>query len=129
MGAAQSAGIVARTCAAHQHYTSPARDADRCLLALPGVREFCVAAGAARDDHGDPPSDLRRWTGLAEKQLPHDLVYVQELFFEAVGDAVREAGGVPNQFIGDSVMAIFGAEGESSEAARTSTSFPSPIAA
>jgi adenylate cyclase len=56
--------------------------------------------------------DLRRWTGLAERQFPHDLFYVQELFFEAVGDAVREAGGVPNQFIGDSVMAIFGAEGE-----------------
>jgi adenylate cyclase len=35
--------------------------------------------------------DLRRWTGLAEQQLPHDLVYVQELFFEAVGEAVREA--------------------------------------
>ena len=56
--------------------------------------------------------DLRRWTGLAERQFPHDLFYVQELFFEAVGDAVREAGGVPNQFIGDSVMAIFGAEDE-----------------
>jgi adenylate cyclase len=62
--------------------------------------------------------DLRRWTGLAEHQLPHDLVYVQELFFEAVGDAVREAGGVPNQFIGDSVMAIFGAESEPTHAAR-----------
>jgi len=56
--------------------------------------------------------DLRRWTGLSEQQLPHDMVYVQELFFEAVGDAVRDAGGVPNQFIGDSVMAIFGAEGD-----------------
>ena len=56
--------------------------------------------------------DLRRWTGLAERQFPHDLFYVQELFFEAVGDAVREAGGVPNQFIGDSVMALFGAEGD-----------------
>jgi adenylate cyclase len=62
--------------------------------------------------------DLRRWTGLAEQQLPHDLVYVQELFFEAVGDAVRAAGGVPNQFIGDSVMAIFGADADSSQAAR-----------
>jgi adenylate cyclase len=62
--------------------------------------------------------DLRRWTGLAEHQLPHDLAYVQDLFFEAVGDAVREAGGVPNQFIGDSVMAIFGAENDSAEAAR-----------
>jgi adenylate cyclase len=62
--------------------------------------------------------DLRRWTGLAEKQLPHDLVYVQELFFEAVGEAVREAGGVANQFIGDSVMAIFGADRDASQAAR-----------
>jgi adenylate cyclase len=62
--------------------------------------------------------DLRRWTGLAEKQLPHDLVYVQELFYEAVGEAVREAGGVANQFIGDSVMAIFGADGDSSTATR-----------
>jgi adenylate cyclase len=62
--------------------------------------------------------DLRRWTGLAEQQLLHDLVYVQEAFFEAVGDAVRAAGGVPNQFIGDSVMAIFGADTDSSQAAR-----------
>jgi adenylate cyclase len=62
--------------------------------------------------------DLRRWTGLAEHQLPHDLAYVQELFFEAVGEAVREAGGVANQFIGDSVMAIFGADRDSSQAAR-----------
>ena len=64
--------------------------------------------------------DLRRWTGLSERQLPHDLVYVQELFFEAVGDAVREAGGVPNQFIGDSVMAIFGAEGDAEAQPETS---------
>jgi adenylate cyclase len=62
--------------------------------------------------------DLRRWTGLAEHQLPHDLVYVQDLFFQAVGDAVRAAGGVPNQFIGDSVMAIFGADNDCAAAAR-----------
>ena len=48
--------------------------------------------------------DLRRWTGLSEDQLPFDLVYVLDRYFEAVGDAVREAGGLPNQFIGDSVM-------------------------
>lgn len=53
-------------------------------------------------------TDLRRWTGLAERQLPFDLVYVQNQFYGAVGDAVVEAGGLPNQFIGDSVMAIFG---------------------
>jgi adenylate cyclase len=52
--------------------------------------------------------DLRRWTTLSEQQLPHDLTYVLDRFFQLVGDAVREAGGLPNQFIGDSVMAIFG---------------------
>jgi adenylate cyclase len=55
-------------------------------------------------------TDLRRWTGLAERSLPFDLVYVQNEFYAAVGDAVVEAGGLPNQFVGDSVMAIFGLE-------------------
>lgn len=54
--------------------------------------------------------DLRRWSGLAERQWPFDLVYVLDRYFALVGQAVREAGGVPNQFIGDSVMALFGLE-------------------
>jgi adenylate cyclase len=62
--------------------------------------------------------DLRRWTGLSEEHLPFDLVYVLNQYFTAVGDAVREAGGVPNQFIGDSVMAIFGLETAPDEACR-----------
>jgi adenylate cyclase len=62
--------------------------------------------------------DLRRWTGLSEEHLPFDLVYVLNQYFTAVGDAVREAGGVPNQFIGDSVMAIFGLEAPADEASR-----------
>lgn len=52
--------------------------------------------------------DLRGWSGLAERQWPHDLVYVLDRYFALVGEAVRSCGGVPNQFIGDSVMAIFG---------------------
>jgi adenylate cyclase len=54
--------------------------------------------------------DLRRWSGLAERQWPFDLAYVLDRYFATVGAAVRESGGVPNQFIGDSVMAIFGLE-------------------
>lgn len=54
--------------------------------------------------------DLRRWTSLSEQHLPHDLAYVLDQFFEVVGEAVRSCGGVPNQFIGDSVMALFGLE-------------------
>lgn len=63
-------------------------------------------------------TDLRRWTGLSEKQLPFDLVYVQNQFYAAVGDAVCAAGGLPNQFVGDSVMAIFGLETDLNEACR-----------
>jgi adenylate cyclase len=54
--------------------------------------------------------DLRRWSGLSENQWPFDLAYLLERYFATVGAAVRESGGVPNQFIGDSVMAIFGLE-------------------
>ena len=54
--------------------------------------------------------DLRRWSTLAEGQWPHDLVYVLDRYFAVVGEAVRACGGEPNQFIGDSVMAIFGLE-------------------
>ena len=63
-------------------------------------------------------TDLRRWTGLSERQLPFDLVYVQNQFYAAVGDAVCAAGGLPNQFVGDSVMAIFGLDTDLDEACR-----------
>jgi adenylate cyclase len=63
-------------------------------------------------------TDLRRWTGLAERQLPFDLVYVQNRFYAAVGDAISAAGGLPNQFVGDSVMAIFGLDCDLPTAAR-----------
>lgn len=62
--------------------------------------------------------DLRRWTTVSEGHLPYDLAYVLDQYFAAVGDAVRDAGGVPNQFIGDSVMAIFGLEVDIGEASR-----------
>ena len=63
-------------------------------------------------------TDLRRWTGLSERQLPFDLVYVQNQFYAAVGDAVSAAGGLPNQFVGDSVMAIFGLQTPLDDACR-----------
>ena len=62
--------------------------------------------------------DLRRWTSLSERHLPHDLAYVLDQFFEVVGDAVRASGGVPNQFIGDSVMALFGLDSDVPTACR-----------
>jgi adenylate cyclase len=63
-------------------------------------------------------ADLRGFTSIAERKLPYDVVYLLNRYFEAVGGAVREAGGVANQFTGDGVMALFGVAGAAADAAR-----------
>jgi len=55
-------------------------------------------------------TDIRGSTPIAEKRLPYDIVFLLNRFFETIGSAVLESGGFPNQFIGDSVMALFGLE-------------------
>jgi adenylate cyclase len=52
--------------------------------------------------------DIRRSTALVEKRLPYDVVFLLNHFFDAVAGAVVDAGGMPNQFLGDGMMAIFG---------------------
>jgi adenylate cyclase len=52
--------------------------------------------------------DIRRSTALVEKRLPYDVVFLLNHFFDAVGGAVVDTGGMPNQFVGDGMMAIFG---------------------
>jgi adenylate cyclase len=54
--------------------------------------------------------DLRDSTQLAESHLPYDSVFLVGRFVAAVARAVVEAGGVPNQFLGDGVLALFGLE-------------------
>ena len=55
-------------------------------------------------------ADLRGFTRLAEHRLPYDVVFFLNRYFEAVGGAVTEAGGIVNQFTGDGVMALFGVD-------------------
>jgi adenylate cyclase len=55
-------------------------------------------------------ADLRGFTRLAEHRLPYDVVFFLNRYFEAVGTAVTDAGGIVNQFTGDGVMALFGVE-------------------
>lgn len=52
--------------------------------------------------------DMRRSTGLAEKRLPFDTMFLVNRFVAVVSRAVTEAGGQPNQFVGDGVLALFG---------------------
>jgi adenylate cyclase len=52
--------------------------------------------------------DIRKSTALVEKRHPYDVVFLLNHFFDAVASAVVDAGGAPNQFVGDGMMAIFG---------------------
>lgn len=63
-------------------------------------------------------ADLRTFTGLAERKLPYDLVFILNSYFKVAGEAVTTAGGVVDKFIGDGVMALFGLETDSGEGCR-----------
>ena len=52
--------------------------------------------------------DMRGSTKLAEERLPFDIVFLINRFVEAASQAVTDAGGQPNQFVGDGVLALFG---------------------
>ena len=62
--------------------------------------------------------DIRASTQLVESRLPFDVVFILNRFFEAVGTAITAAGGAPNQFIGDGMMAMFGTKTAGAEACR-----------
>lgn len=54
-------------------------------------------------------SDLRKFTALSETQSPQGLVEQLNAYFTEVTGAIESAGGVVDKYIGDAVMAIFGA--------------------
>jgi adenylate cyclase len=53
-------------------------------------------------------ADLRGFTRIAEQKLPYDVVFLLNRYFDTVGDAIQQAGGIVNQLTGDGVMALFG---------------------
>lgn len=55
-------------------------------------------------------ADIRQFSRVAEQRLPYDVVFLLNRYFDAVGRAIERSGGVPNQFTGDGVMAIFGVD-------------------
>lgn len=62
--------------------------------------------------------DMRGSTKLAETRLPFDVVFLINRFLGAVSQAVMEAGGQPNQFVGDGMLALFGLNVDSAAACR-----------
>jgi adenylate cyclase len=55
-------------------------------------------------------ADLRDFTRFSERKLPYDVVFFLNRYLETMSRAVEHAGGIPNQFTGDGVMALFGVE-------------------
>jgi len=62
--------------------------------------------------------DMRGSTRLAEGRLPFDVVFLINRFLAAASQAVAEAGGQPNQFLGDGMLALFGLDADPETACR-----------
>jgi adenylate cyclase len=62
--------------------------------------------------------DMRGSTRLSEARLPYDVVFLINRFVEAASQAITEAGGQPNQFVGDGVLALFGLDVDRATACR-----------
>ncbi|HET7911522.1 MAG TPA: adenylate/guanylate cyclase domain-containing protein, partial [Pseudolabrys sp.] len=73
--------------------------------------------------------DMRGSTKLAEARLPFDVVFLINRFLAAVSQAALDAGGQPNQFIGDGTLALFGLETAPETACRQALRAAAKVAA
>jgi adenylate cyclase len=73
--------------------------------------------------------DMRRSTAMAEKRLPFDTVFIINRFLAAVSSAIESAGGRPNQFVGDGILALFGLNKDPATACRQAIDAVARIAA
>lgn len=99
--------------------TRPAGDREagcpRCGQANPTGVKFCGECGAplrttcARKQVTVLFSDVCGFTGLSERLDPEDVRAIIDRAFDVILDAVHRHDGTINQFLGDGVMALFGA--------------------
>jgi adenylate cyclase len=66
---------------------------------------------------------------MAEGRMPFDAVFIINRFIAAVSQAVIEAGGQPNQFLGDGMLALFGLAAKPATASRQALRAAALIAA
>jgi adenylate cyclase len=53
--------------------------------------------------------DMRGFTKISEARLPYDVVFILNRLFAEVGEAIHRHGGTIDKYMGDGLMAIFGA--------------------
>ena len=73
--------------------------------------------------------DMRDSTQFAARRLPFDAVFAVGNFIDTISRAVIAAGGQPNQFLGDGLLAIFGLDCDAPEACRRALQSVGEIAA
>ena len=73
--------------------------------------------------------DMRGSTRLAEARLPFDVVFLINRFLGACSQAALDAGGQPNQFVGDGVLALFGIDVDPQTACRQALQAAANVAA
>ena len=65
-------------------------------------------------------SDIRNFTNMSEQMTPHQVVAFLNDYFSEMVDAVFEQNGMLDKFLGDGLMAIFGAFGDDPDHPRRS---------
>jgi adenylate cyclase len=62
-------------------------------------------------------ADLRGFTTLSEKMPPRELITLLNRYLDAMSGAIEAEGGIIDKFIGDEIMALFGAPVTSADGA------------
>ena len=62
--------------------------------------------------------DIRSFTAMSEKMSASDVVLLLNKYFTALGKCITAHHGIINKYIGDAIMAIFGAPVQSENSAR-----------
>ncbi len=62
-------------------------------------------------------ADIRGFTTFSEQKLPYDVVFVLNRYFRSMGEAIEQAGGRVDKFIGDGIMALFGVDASAADGA------------
>ena len=88
--------------------------------------EVTTAGDRSKNPYATP---FTRFVFAVEKRLPFDTVFIINRFVAAVSKGIEEAGGKPNQFVGDGMLALFGLSEDASAASRQAIAALSKIAA